>query len=91
MLKRLKRETLHQMVERYGCTWSSFIYRFYILGWDLEKSLTTPVRTAAVVKKREEAVLNLDKKGLTTRQIAKALGITTCRVSQIKKKHLTKG
>lgn len=91
MLKRLKRETLHQMVERYGCTWSSFIYRFYILGWDLEKSLTTPVRTAAVVKKRAETVLKLDKEGFTTRQIANELGITTARVCQIKKKYLTKG
>ena len=91
MLKRLKRETLHQKVERYGCTWSSFAYRFYLLGWDLEKALTTPVHTKEFVQKRAETVLKLDKEGFTTRQIANELGITPCRVSQIKKIYLTKG
>ena len=91
MLKRLERETLREMVERYGCTWSSFIYRFYILRWDIEKALTTPVHTKDFVEKRAKLVLKLHKEGFTTKQIAKEIGITTTRVCQIIKKNLTNG
>ena len=91
MLERKKGETLADLRKKYGCTWGAFCYRVYVLDWDYEKALTTPVRTSDVVKKRAEMVLKLAKEGFTTRQIANELGITTCRVCQIKKKYLTKG
>lgn len=91
MLERKKGETLADLRKKYGCTWGAFCYRVYVLGWDYEKALTTPIRSADVVKKRAEMVLKLDKEGFTTRQIANELGITPCRVCQIKKKYLTNG
>lgn len=91
MLERKKGETLADLRKKYGCTWGAFCYRVYVLGWDYEKALTTPIHTKEFIKKRVETVLKLDKEGFTTRQIANELGITTCRVSQIKKKYLTKG
>ena len=81
----VKRKSMRQICLERGVSYTAWVNRVYVLGMDREEAMTKPVRNKEFVQKRINWVKSLKKQGLTTKDIAKKVGLTTVRVCQILK------
>ena len=72
----MKRKTLKERCEEAGIGWGAFCYRQYSMGEDIESALTRPVMTKKNQRKRMVQIYNMKSNGMTSRQIARELGVT---------------
>lgn len=72
----MKRKTLKKMCEEAGIGWGAFCYRHYSMGEDIESALARPVMTKKNQHKRMVQIYNMKSNGMTSRQIARELGVT---------------
>ena len=72
----MKRQTLQERCKEYGISWGAFCYRHYSMGEDIESALTRPVMTKENQKKRMVQIYNMKSNGMSSRQIARELGVT---------------
>lgn len=72
----MKRETLKERCKKAGISWGAFCYRHYSMGEDIESALTRPVMTKENQHKRMVQIFNMKSNGMTSRQIARELGVT---------------
>jgi len=72
----MKRKTLKERCEEAGIGWGAFCYRHYSMGEDIESALSRPVMTKENQRKRMIQIYNMKSNGMTSRQIARELGVT---------------
>lgn len=72
----MKRVTLQERCRSAGISWGAFCYRHYSMGEDIESALSRPVMTKENQRKRMVQIYNMKRNGMTSRQIARELGVT---------------
>lgn len=72
----MKRVTLQERCRSAGISWGAFCYRHYSMGEDIESALSRPVMTKENQRKRMIQIYNMKSNGMTSRQIARELGVT---------------